>query len=134
VRRDKPGLPRARPDDAAPQQIVIPSPRGGYMLRNSWSTHWHTVLAGAGLPGLDFYELKAPRDPVDGRSGRVRWARPRPADHRRDGSATRTAATWSRPSTPQLAQRRALARAQRAMDAFQKRHVDDRSLHFVGDR
>lgn len=27
------------------------------MLRNSWSTHWHTVLAGAGS-GLEFYERK----------------------------------------------------------------------------
>jgi hypothetical protein len=39
-------------------QIVFPAPRGGHMLRNSWSTHWHAVRAGAGMPDQDFYELK----------------------------------------------------------------------------
>jgi hypothetical protein len=32
--------------------------RGGYMLRSTWSTLWHSVRASAGMPGQEFYELK----------------------------------------------------------------------------
>jgi hypothetical protein len=39
-------------------EIVFPAPRGGYMRRSSWSSHWHSVRASAGMPDQDFYELK----------------------------------------------------------------------------
>jgi integrase len=39
-------------------EIVFPAPLGGYMRRSTWSAHWHTVRASAGMPAQDFYELK----------------------------------------------------------------------------
>jgi integrase len=114
-------------------KIVFPAPRGGYMLRSSWSTHWHTIRAGAGMPGQDFYELKHRAiqwmvDPVeDGGLGLDPPTVAAMVGHDDGGYLIATVYT-------KLAQRRALARAQRAMDAYQQRHVDDRPLHLVGDR
>jgi integrase len=44
--------------DATMGEIVFPAPQGGYMRRSSWSSHWHSIRASAGMPGQDFYELK----------------------------------------------------------------------------
>jgi integrase len=38
--------------------LVFPAPRGGYMFRSSWSTHWRIISAAAGLPDVEFYDLK----------------------------------------------------------------------------
>jgi hypothetical protein len=42
-------------------EIVFPAPRGGYMLRSTWSSLWHAMRATAGMPDLDFYELSTAR-------------------------------------------------------------------------
>ena len=36
-------------------RIVFPAPRGGYMFRSTWHTHWHSIRASAGMPNQDFY-------------------------------------------------------------------------------
>ena len=36
----------------------LAAPQGGYMRRSSWSSHWHSIRASAGMPDQDFYELK----------------------------------------------------------------------------
>jgi integrase len=39
-------------------EIVFPSIRGGYIRRSQWSSLWNAIRVAAGMPGLDFYELK----------------------------------------------------------------------------
>lgn len=105
-------------------KIVFPAPRGGYMLRSSWSTHWHTIRAGAGMPGQDFYELKHRAiqwmvDPVEeGGLGLDAATVAEMVGHDDGGYLIATVYT-------KLAQRRALARAQRAMDAYENRRPDE---------
>lgn len=114
-------------------QVVFPAPRGGYMLRSSWSAHWHTVRAGAGMPDLDFYELKHRAiqwmvDPVeDGGLGLDPPTVATMVGHDDGGYLIATVYT-------KLAERRALARAQRAMEAYEHGRPDQtRSLRLVAE-
>jgi integrase len=113
-------------------QIVFPAPRGGYMLRSTWSGHWHAVRAGAGMPDQEFYELKHRAiqwmvDPVeDGGLGLDPPTVAAMVGHDDGGYLIATVYT-------KLAERRALARAQRAMDAYQHRRPDERYLCLVAD-
>jgi integrase len=110
-------------------EIVFPTPRGGLMRRSSWSAHWHSVRASAGMPGLEFYELKHRAiqwmiDPVeDGGLGLDPPTVAQMVGHDDGGYLIATVYT-------KLAQRRALARARRAMDAYQQRQ---RHLRVVGE-
>ncbi len=115
-------------------EIVFPAPRGGYMLRSTWSSHWHSVRASAGMPDLDFYELKHRAiqwmvDPVeDGGLGLDPATVAAMVGHDDGGYLIATVYT-------KLAQRRAIARAQRAMDAYQQRRAATEApprLHIVG--
>jgi hypothetical protein len=111
-------------------KILFPAPRGGYMRRSSWSAHWHAVRAAAGMPGQDFYELKHRAiqwmiDPVE--DGGLGLDPPTVAEmvgHDDGGYLIATVYT-------KLAQRRALSRARRAMDAYQQRQ---RHLRVVGEQ
>jgi hypothetical protein len=38
--------------------IVFPAPKGGYMRRSQWSSLSNAIRVAAGMPGLDFYEIK----------------------------------------------------------------------------
>jgi integrase len=114
-------------------EIVYPAPRGCYMLRSSWHTHWQAIRASAGMPGQDFYELKHRAiqwmvDPVeDGGLGLDPTTAAAMVGHEDGGYLIATVYT-------KLAQRRALARAQRAMDAYQERQAaaaDAPRLHAV---
>jgi len=101
-------------------EIVFPAPRGGYMFRSTWHTHWHSVRAAAGMPDQDFYELKHRAiqwmvDPVsDGGLGLDPATVAEMVGHDDGGYLIATVYT-------KLGQRRALARAQQAMAAFQER-------------
>jgi integrase len=115
-------------------RIVFPAPRGGYMFRSTWHTHWHSIRASAGMPDQDFYELKHRAiqwmvDPVeDGGLGLDHATVAEIIGHDDGGYLIATVYT-------KLGQRRAIARAQRAMAAYQERQVaaDKRShLQVVG--
>jgi integrase len=103
-------------------EIAFPAPRGGYMLRSSWHTHWQSIRASAGMPGQDFYELKHRAiqwmvDPVeDDGLGLDPATAAAMVGHDDGGYLIATVYT-------KLAQRRALARTQRAMDAYQERQA-----------
>lgn len=103
-------------------EILFPAPRGGYMRRSTWSTHWHAVRASAGMPGQDFYELKHRAiqwmvDPIDeGGLGLDPATAALMVGH--DDGGYLSATTYTK-----LAQRRALARTQRAMDAYETRNA-----------
>ncbi|MDE3133378.1 MAG: hypothetical protein KGL15_04870 [Acidobacteriota bacterium] len=100
--------------------IVLPAPRGGYMRRSNWSKHWHSVRASAGMPAQDFYELKHRAiqwmiDPVaDGGLGLDAATVAYMVGHDDGGHLISTVYT-------KLSERRAVDRAQRAMDAYQER-------------
>jgi integrase len=114
-------------------EIVYPAPRGGYMLRSTWHTHWHSIRAAAGMPDQDFYELKHRAiqwmvDPVsDGGLGLDPATVAEMVGHDDGGYLIATVYT-------KLGQRRALARAQQAMAAYQERHAaaEPRHLRVVG--
>lgn len=115
-------------------EIVFPTPRGGYMRRSSWSSHWHSIRAAAGRPGQDFYELMHRAiqwmvDPVeDGGLGLDPATVAEIVGHDDGGYLIATVYT-------KLGRRRALARAQRAMDDYEQRQVAadaPRHLHVVG--
>jgi integrase len=99
-------------------EIVYPAPRGGYMRRSTWSTHWHSVRASAGMPGQDFCELKHRAiqwmiDPIDDDGlGLDFQTVAQMAGHDDGGYLIATVYT-------KLTERRALARTQRAMNAYQ---------------
>ncbi len=101
-------------------EIVYPAPRGGYMRRSSWSSHWHSIRASAGMPSQEFYELKHRAiqwmiDPVDdGGLGLDFQTVATMVGHDDGGYLISTVYT-------KLSERRARARAQRAMDAYQQR-------------
>jgi integrase len=101
-------------------EILFPAPRGGYMRRSIWSALWNAVRASAGMPGQEFYELKHRAiqwmvDPVeDGGLGLDPATAAEMVGHDDGGYLIATVYT-------KLGQRRAIARAQRAMDAFQQR-------------
>jgi integrase len=108
--------------DAKMGEIVFPAPQGGYMRRSSWSSHWHSIRAAAGMPGQDFYELKHRAiqwmiDPVeDGGLGLDHATAAAMVGH--DDGGFLIATVYSK-----LAQRRAIARAQRAMNAYKQRQA-----------
>ncbi len=104
-----------------PRTILFPAVRGGYMTRPNWYVHWNAVRASAGLPGLEFYELKHRAlqwmiDPVDdGGLGLDNATAAEMAGHADGGWLIATVYT-------KLAQRRALDRARRAMREYAERH------------
>jgi integrase len=101
-------------------QIVYPAPQGAYMRRSSWSSYWNAIRVAAGMPGQDFYELKHRAiqwmvDPIeDGGLGLDSATAAEMVGHDDGGYLIATVYT-------KLAKRRAIARAQRAMDAYQQR-------------
>jgi integrase len=115
-------------------EIVYPSPRGGYMRRSNWSSLWNAVRVGAGMPGQEFYELKHRAiqwmvDPIeDGGLGLDPATAAEMVGHDDGGYLIATVYT-------KLGQRRAIARAQRAMDAYQQRRdaadAEPARLHVV---
>ena len=136
-----PALSRAPRNDAArgktidrtKGEIVFPATRGGYMLRSTWSHTWHSVRASAGMPGQEFYELKHRAiqwmvDPVeDGGLGLDPATVAETVGHDDGGYLIATVYT-------KLGRRRALARAQRAMDDYGQRITaaeTPRHLHVV---
>jgi integrase len=114
--------------DATMGEIVFPAPQGGYMRRSSWSSHWHSIRASAGMPGQDFYELKHRAiqwmiDPVeDGGLGLDHATAAAMVGHEDGGYLIAT--VYSK-----LAQRRAIARAQKAMSAYKQRQADSKPRH-----
>jgi integrase len=114
-------MPRmGRVVDANYGEIVYPAPRGGYMRRSTWHTLWNAVRAGAGMPAQEFYELKHRAiqwmvDPIeDGGLGLDPATAAEMVGHDDGGYLIATVYT-------KLGQRRAIARTQRAMDAYQQR-------------
>jgi integrase len=113
-------------------EIVFPAPQGGYMRRSTWSSWWKAICAAAGMPGQDFYDLKHRAiqwmvDPVDeGGLGLDSATAAEMVGHDDGGYLIATVYT-------KLAQRRAIARAQHAMDAYQQRQTAraPRHLHVV---
>jgi len=101
-------------------EIVFPSPQGGYMWRSTWSSWWKAICAAAGMPGQDFYDLKHRAiqwmvNPVEeGGLGLDPATVAEVVGHDDGGYLIATVYT-------KLGQRRALARAQRALDAYQQR-------------
>ncbi|HTA05875.1 MAG TPA: tyrosine-type recombinase/integrase [Solirubrobacteraceae bacterium] len=117
-------------------EIVFPSIRGGYIRRSQWSSLWNAIRVAAGMPGVDFYELKHRAiqwmvDPVaDGGLGLDPATAAEIIGHDDGGYLISTVYT-------KLGQRRALARAQRAMTAYQQRQdattaAEPRRLEIVG--
>lgn len=112
---------RGKTIDREKGEIMFPAVRGGYMPRSTWSTHWQSVRASAGMPGQEFYELK---------HRAIQWM----VDHAEDGGLGLDPATVAEMVGHddggyliatvyiKLARRRALARAQRAMDDYGERH------------
>lgn len=100
--------------------ILFPAPRGGYMSPSNWSKHWHSVRAAAGMPALEFYELKHRAiqwmiDPVeDGGLGLDPQTAALMVGHDDGGYLIATVYT-------KLPERRARARAQRAVDVYRQR-------------
>jgi len=101
-------------------EIVFPSVRGGYMRRSIWSSQWNAIRVAAGMPGQDFYELKHRAiqwmvDPIeDGGLGLDPATAAEMVGHDDGGYLIATVYT-------KLGQRRAIARTQKAMDAYQQR-------------
>jgi integrase len=101
------------------EKILLPTPRGSYMRRGSWSAHWHSIRACALMPDLEFYEL---------RHRALQWMID-PSDDGGLGLDIQTAAQIAGHSDggyllcstyTKLSQQQVRARAQRAMDAYQK--------------
>jgi integrase len=127
LRRHLETMPRISPS------ILLPAPRGGYMSRSNWSKHWHSVRASAGMPGQEFYELKHRAiqwmvDPIE--DGGLGLDPPTAAElvgHDDGGYLIATVYT-------KLGEKRALARAQRAMEALsQSDKKQAQHLRVVGE-
>ena len=109
------------------EEILFPTPRGRYMQRSTWSAHWHAIRTAAQIPGLKFYELRHHAiqwmidPPHDGGLGPDIQSTAHIASHHDSGYLI--SSTYSK-----LAKHRALARARRAMDAYQQR-AQDHSPH-----
>lgn len=127
---------RRHAGNAAPGPLQAAAPtRGGYMFRSTWHTHWHAIRAAAGMPNQDFYELKHRAiqwmvDPVsDGGLGLDPATVAEMVGHDDGGYLIATVYT-------KLGQRRALARAQQAMVAYQECQdsatAEGPRLHVVG--
>lgn len=124
---------RGKTIDPEKGEIVYPAVRGGYMLRSTWSNIWHSVRAAAGMPAQEFYELKHRAiqwmvDPVeDGGLGLDPATVAEIVGHDDGGYLIATVYT-------KLGRRRALERAQRAMDDYKQRTAapkTPRRLHVV---
>lgn len=106
-------------DEPVELRDLVPAPRGGYMFRSTWHTHWHSIRASAGMPDQDFYELKHRAiqwmiDPVeDGGLGLDNATAAEIIGHNDGGYLIATVYT-------KLGQRRAIARAQHAMNTYQQ--------------
>ena len=104
-----------------PRTILFPAVRGGYMTRPNWYVYWNAVRASAGLPKLEFYELKHRAlqwmiDPVnDGGLGLDHATAAEMAGHADGGWLIANVYT-------KLRQRRAIDRARRAMGEYAVRH------------
>jgi integrase len=109
-------------------EIIFPGPNGGYMWRSTWSSWWKAICAAAGMPGQDFYDLKHRAiqwmvDPVeDGGLGLDPPTAAEMVGHDDGGYLIATVYT-------KLAQRRAIARAQHAMDAYRQRQASGPHRH-----
>jgi integrase len=114
--------------------IVFPAIRGGYMTQSNWTHYWHATRASAGMPRQEFYELKHRAiqwmvDPVaDGGLGLDPQTVAEMVGHDDGGFLISTVYT-------KLSQKRARARAQRAMDEYQERQAQKEARHLkvVGD-
>lgn len=102
------------------EKILFPTVRGEYMRQPNWTHYWNAVRVAAGMPGQKFYELKHRAiqwmvDPVDdGGLGLDPATVAEMVGHDDGGWLISTVYT-------KLAQRRALARAQRAIDIYRGR-------------
>jgi integrase len=114
------------------EKILFPNIRGDYMRQPNWTYHWKPVRTAAGMPRQEFYELKHRAiqwmvDPID--DGGLGLDPPTVAEmvgHDDGGYLISTVYT-------KLAQRRALARAQRAVGEYKQRQAEsNRHLHVVG--
>ncbi len=101
--------------------ILFPAIRGGYLSLSNWYPHWNAVRVAAGMPNLEFYELKHRAlqwmvDPVDdGGLGLDSATAAEMAGH--DDGGWLIANVYTK-----LAERRARERAQRAMRDYAQRH------------
>jgi integrase len=101
-------------------EIVFPGPQGGYMWRSTWSSWWKAICAAAGMAGQEFYDLKHRAiqwmvDPIEeGGLGLDYATAAEIVGHDDNGFLIATVYT-------KLNQRRAIERAQRAMDAYKQR-------------
>ena len=106
-----------------PRKILFPAVRGGYMSLSNWYVHWNAVRAAAGMPKLEFYELKHRAlqwmvDPIDdGGLGLDHATAAEMAGHEDGGWLIANVYT-------KLAERRAHERARRAMRDYAERHPD----------
>jgi integrase len=106
-----------------PRTILFPAVRGGYMSLSNWYVHWNAVRAAAGMPKLEFYELKHRAlqwmvDPIDdGGLGLDHATAAEMAGHEDGGWLIANVYT-------KLAERRAHERARRAMRDYAERHPD----------
>jgi len=102
------------------EKILFPTVRGEYMRQPNWTHYWNAVRVAAGMPGQEFYELKHRAiqwmvDPVDdGGLGLDPATVAEMVGHDDGGWLISTVYT-------KLGQRRALARAQRAIDIYRGR-------------
>jgi integrase len=101
------------------EEILFPTPRGGYMRRSSWSAHWHSIRASGLMPDLEFYELRHRAlqwmidPPDDGGLGLDIQTTARMAGHSDGGYLV--CSTYTK-----LAQDHAHTRAQSAMEAYRQ--------------
>jgi integrase len=105
--------------------ILFPAVRGGYMTLPNWYSHWNAVRVAAGMPSLEFYELKHRAlqwmiDPVEnGGLGLDPATAALMAGHGDGGWLIANVYT-------KLAEHRAKERAKRAMRDYAERHPEDR--------
>jgi integrase len=114
--------------------ILFPAIRGGYYSLSNFSNRWNAVRVAAGMPTLEFYELKHRAlqwmvDPVeDGGLGLDPPTAAVMVGHDDGGWLISTVYT-------KLAERRARERAKRAMQAYRQRHTaNPPRLKAVGGR
>ena len=104
-------------------KILFPAIRGGYYSLANWYVRWNAVRVAAGMPDLEFYELKHRAlqwmvDPVeDGGLGLDPQTAAAMVGHDDGGWLISTTYT-------KLAERRARERAKRAMHAYRQRNTE----------
>ncbi len=105
------------------RKILFPAVRGGYLSLANWYVHWNAVRIAAGMPNLEFYELKHRAlqwmiDPIeDGGLGLDSATAAEMAGH--DDGGWLIANVYTK-----LAEHRARERAKRAMRDYAERHPD----------